>query len=86
MALGCSLTSVRANRGENYENEPLVHQKHIKKEIETKLRNESGDHVGSFDDKTGDKNLKQVYLNIFLDMDTDTFYILEKVQDPNKKE
>jgi hypothetical protein len=22
------------------------------------------------------KNLKQVYLNIFLDMDTDTFYIL----------
>ncbi len=24
------------------------------------------------------KNLKQVYLNIFLDMDTDTFYILSK--------
>jgi hypothetical protein len=24
MALGCGLTSVRGNRGENYENEPLV--------------------------------------------------------------
>jgi hypothetical protein len=31
MALGCGLTSVRGNRGENYENEPLVRQKHIKK-------------------------------------------------------
>jgi accessory gene regulator protein AgrB len=31
MALGCGLTSVRGNREENYENEPLVHQKHIKK-------------------------------------------------------
>jgi hypothetical protein len=31
MALGCGLTSVRGNRGENYENEPLVHQKNIKK-------------------------------------------------------
>jgi hypothetical protein len=31
MALGCGLTSVRSNRGENYENEPLVHQKHLKK-------------------------------------------------------
>jgi hypothetical protein len=31
MALGCGLTSVRGNRGENYENEPLVCQKHIKK-------------------------------------------------------
>ncbi len=31
MALGCGLTSVRANRGENYENEPLVRQQHIKK-------------------------------------------------------
>jgi hypothetical protein len=31
MALGCGLTSVRGNRGENYENEPLVHQKHTKK-------------------------------------------------------
>jgi hypothetical protein len=29
MALGCRLTSVRGNRGENYENEPLVRQKHI---------------------------------------------------------
>jgi hypothetical protein len=31
MALGCGLTSVRGNRGENYDNEPLVRQKHIKK-------------------------------------------------------
>jgi hypothetical protein len=31
MALGCGLTSVRGNRGENYENEPLVRQKHLKK-------------------------------------------------------
>jgi hypothetical protein len=31
MALGCGLTSVRGNRGENYENEPLVRQKHTKK-------------------------------------------------------
>jgi hypothetical protein len=31
VALGCGLTSVRGNRGENYENEPLVRQKHIKK-------------------------------------------------------
>jgi hypothetical protein len=30
MALGCGMTSVRGNRGENYENELLVHQKHIK--------------------------------------------------------
>ncbi len=30
MALGCRLTSVRGNRGENYENEPLVPQKHTK--------------------------------------------------------
>jgi hypothetical protein len=30
MALGCGLTSVRGNRGENYENEPLVRQKNIK--------------------------------------------------------
>ncbi len=27
IALGCELTSVRGNRGENYENEPLVRQK-----------------------------------------------------------
>jgi hypothetical protein len=31
MALGCGLTSVRGNRGKNYENEPLVSQKHTKK-------------------------------------------------------
>jgi accessory gene regulator protein AgrB len=31
MALGCGLTSVRGNRGKNYENEPLVPQKHTKK-------------------------------------------------------
>jgi hypothetical protein len=35
MALGCGLTSVRGNRGENYENEPLVRKKkHIKKKKE----------------------------------------------------
>jgi hypothetical protein len=31
MALGCGLTSVRGNRGKNYENELLVPQKHTKK-------------------------------------------------------
>jgi hypothetical protein len=31
MAHGCGLTSVRGNRGKNYENEPLVPQKHTKK-------------------------------------------------------
>jgi hypothetical protein len=31
MAFGCGLTSVRGNRGKNYENEPLVPQKHTKK-------------------------------------------------------
>jgi hypothetical protein len=31
MALGCGLTSVRGNRGENYENEPLVRKKQFKK-------------------------------------------------------
>jgi hypothetical protein len=31
MVLGCRLTSVRGNREENYENEPLVRQKHTKK-------------------------------------------------------
>ncbi len=31
MALGCGLTSVKGNRGENYENYPLVRQKHTKK-------------------------------------------------------
>jgi hypothetical protein len=30
MALGCGLTSVRGNRGENNENEPLVRQKQTK--------------------------------------------------------
>jgi hypothetical protein len=30
MALGCGLTSVRGNRGENYKNEPLVRQKTYK--------------------------------------------------------
>ncbi len=29
--LATGLISVRGNRGENYENEPLVRQKHIKK-------------------------------------------------------
>jgi hypothetical protein len=31
MALGCGLTSVRGNRGENNENEPLVQQKQKQK-------------------------------------------------------
>ncbi len=31
MALGCGLNYVRGNRGENYENEPLVRQKEKKK-------------------------------------------------------
>jgi hypothetical protein len=31
MALGCGLTSVRGSRGKNYENKPLVPQKHPKK-------------------------------------------------------
>jgi hypothetical protein len=31
MAIGCGLTSVRGNKGKNYENEPLVSQKHTKK-------------------------------------------------------
>jgi hypothetical protein len=39
MALGCGLTSVRGNRGENYENEPLVRQKNIK-EKNTKEKKE----------------------------------------------
>jgi hypothetical protein len=38
MALGCRLTSVRGNRGENYENEPLVRQKHIKKKNKKKRK------------------------------------------------
>jgi hypothetical protein len=33
IALGCGLTSVKGNRGENNENEPLVRQKHKKKKI-----------------------------------------------------
>jgi hypothetical protein len=36
MALGCGLTSVRGNRGENFENEPLVRQKHMKKKKKSK--------------------------------------------------
>jgi hypothetical protein len=31
MVLGCRLTSVRGNREENYEHEPVVRQKHTKK-------------------------------------------------------
>jgi hypothetical protein len=31
MALDCGLTSVRGNRGENYENELLLCQKHKRK-------------------------------------------------------
>jgi hypothetical protein len=42
MALGCGLTSVRGNRGENYKNEPLVRKKHIKK-IKDML---GGEHPG----------------------------------------
>ncbi len=34
MVLGCGLTSVSGNRGENYENEPLVHQEDIKKKTQ----------------------------------------------------
>jgi hypothetical protein len=30
MALGCEVTSVRGNRGENDANEPVVRKKHIK--------------------------------------------------------
>jgi accessory gene regulator protein AgrB len=37
MALGCGLTSVRGNRGKNYENEPLVPQKHTKKKKKKKI-------------------------------------------------
>ena len=33
MALGCGLTSVRGNRVENYENEPLVRQNIKRKKI-----------------------------------------------------
>ncbi len=36
MALDCVLTSVRGNRGENYENELLVCQKHTKKKSKIK--------------------------------------------------
>jgi hypothetical protein len=36
VSLGCGLTSVRRNRGEDYENEPLIHQKTYKeKKINT---------------------------------------------------
>ncbi len=37
MALSCGLTSVRGNRGESYENEPLVRQKHKKTKEKTPL-------------------------------------------------
>jgi hypothetical protein len=40
LALGCGLTSLRGNRGENYENEPLVRQKHTKKK-KKKFRREN---------------------------------------------
>jgi hypothetical protein len=33
IALGCGTTSVKGNRGENYENEPLVRQKYVMKKI-----------------------------------------------------
>jgi hypothetical protein len=36
MALGCGLTSVRVNRGKNYENKPLVPQKDTKKKLSNK--------------------------------------------------
>jgi hypothetical protein len=38
MTLGCGLTSVRGNRGENYENAPLVRQKHTKKKNNLKQK------------------------------------------------
>jgi hypothetical protein len=37
--LGYGLTSVRGNRGENYYNEPLVRQKHIKKKKRKSSKN-----------------------------------------------
>jgi hypothetical protein len=43
MALGCGLTSVRGNRGKNYENEPLVPQKHTKKKKKRYIMNNSSD-------------------------------------------
>jgi hypothetical protein len=42
MALGCWLTSVRGNRGKNYENEPLVPQKHTKKKKQIPFSLEDG--------------------------------------------
>jgi hypothetical protein len=44
MALDCVLTSVRGNRGKNYENEPLVPQKHTKKKKEKRKR--AWEHAG----------------------------------------
>jgi hypothetical protein len=38
MALGRRLTSVRGDRGENYEKEPLFRQKHIKKKKISELK------------------------------------------------
>jgi hypothetical protein len=45
MALGCGLSSVRDNRGENNENEPLVHQKQIKKKKMFKLHLFLTEHI-----------------------------------------
>jgi hypothetical protein len=48
MALGCGLTSVRGNRGKNYENEPLVPQKHTKKKKYVADNNEPGQRRGGY--------------------------------------
>jgi hypothetical protein len=45
MALGCELTSVRGNRGENYENELLVRQKHAKKKKKSRCRQQGNQIV-----------------------------------------
>jgi hypothetical protein len=42
MAIGCWLTSVRSDRGENYKYEPLVRQKHIKKKKNNNLCSSGG--------------------------------------------
>ncbi len=47
MALGCGLTSVRGNRGESYENELLVRQKHTKKKKRLRQLTKSGRTDGS---------------------------------------
>jgi hypothetical protein len=53
MALSCGLTSVRGNRGEIYENEPLVHQKPIKK----KKKFQPKSSKGAGEKKVGWKNM-----------------------------